>query len=676
MKISYQWLTDYVAVTVDAEKLAQRLTMAGLEVEKTEKIGNDTVFELEITPNRPDCLNHLGIAREVSAIFNKPLKSPKFKTPKSPKKKSDIAISDKKDCSRYIGTVIENIRVQETPVWMKGRLSTIGLRSINNVVDISNFVLMEVGQPLHAFDYDKLNGKKIVVRRAKDGEIITTIDGVERKLNSSILVIADAKKPVAIAGIMGGKNTEVTESTKNILLESACFDPILIRRAARALGLSSDSSYRFERGVDMEGVGTGSARAVNLILELAGGTISAAADIHSQKTVTKRMVAVDKNEIDRCLGTTISLSRCQTILNKLGFKVTTKKNTLMISVPPFRNDIKNDVDIIEEVARILGYDTLPMSLSLIKANSIPQSKNRILRETVANHLTAQGFNEVISYTMTNERSVEKSNLSAADAIRVKNPLTAEQEMMRPSLLPSLLPVVALNLNRGQRDLKFFETGKIYLASNTEEQEVLGIVLSGRRNQDWRESQKQESEFYDVKGIVKSLLDVLSGDKISFIPTEEKAFERGQAACALLNRNKVATFGVLAASVLSAWDIKQKNILYGEVNLSALYGARKPKIRFRALSEFPVITRDVSLAVKKDVTFEQIHALAVGVIPEFLTDVKFVEQYLGEKIPAGHHGMTLSFIYQSPSRTLREEEVNQRHETFLKNITEKFGATIR
>src|SRR3989338_8110711 len=277
MKISYNWLKDYVAVGADAEKLAQRLTMAGLEVEKIENINGDMVFELEITPNRPDCLNHLGIAREVSAIFNKPLKSPKIKAPQSPKIKTDITISDKNDCSRYIGTVIENVRVKETPPWIKERLTAIGIRTINSVVDITNLVLMETGQPLHAFDYDKLAGGKIIVRRAKEGEVITTIDGAERKLHSSILVIADAKKPVAIAGIMGGKDTEVTEMTKNILLESACFDPILIRRAARALGLFSDSSYRFERGVDLDGVNSGSARATDLILELAGGSVTAAA---------------------------------------------------------------------------------------------------------------------------------------------------------------------------------------------------------------------------------------------------------------------------------------------------------------------------------------------------------------------------------------------------------------
>lgn len=674
MRISLNWLKDYTSVTADFQNLAHRLTMAGLEVEKTERIGTDTVFELEITPNRPDCLNHVGIAREASAIFNKAFKLPKSKAQKIPKKKTDIAITDKNDCSRYIGAVVEGVSIKESPTWMKNYLNAIGLRLVNNVVDITNFCCMEMGQPLHAFDYDKLDGKKIIVRRARDGETITTIDGVERKLESSILVIADSKKPVAIAGIMGGKDTEVTEATKNILLESAYFDPILIRRAARALGLCSDSSYRFERGVDIKGVAVGSGRAVHLIMKYAGGTITAALDLYSRKSVSGRTITMDKSDIDDLLGTPISLSRCRAILDKLGFKVSAKKNTLKISIPSFRSDIKQGVDIIEEIARIVGYDALPMSLPLIKATGIPESKNRILREQIANHLTAQGLNEVISYAMTNKKNLEKSNLPVLNIMKVENPFSAEQEIMRPSLLPSLLSVVALNFNRSQRDLKFFEMGKIYLPDG-EEKEILGIISTGRRHQDWREPSKVEIDFYDIKGLVQNTLGLFGMEDISFQPSQEP-FLNGQSARVILSGQKIATLGNLSSNVLAQWDIKQRNIWYAEVDLSALYRIPKPKIRFQSLPEFPAIIRDVSLAVKKEASFDQIRALAIKTIPEFLTEVKFVEQYLGEKIPSGHYAMTISLVYQSPSRTLREEEVNCLHEKFLKNVVEKFNATIR
>ncbi|MCK5581533.1 MAG: phenylalanine--tRNA ligase subunit beta, partial [Candidatus Omnitrophica bacterium] len=386
MKISITWLNDYIKTGVPVDRLIHKLTMAGLEVEKTETVAGDTVLELEITPNRPDCLNMLGMAREVSAILNKTVKKPSLPEIKYPKEKCPVEIVDKEGCTRYIGTVIKDVKVAKAPQAMQQRLAAIGLRPINNIVDITNFCLMETGQPLHAFDYDKLEGGKIIVRRAKKGETIITIDGELRELDPSVLVIADAKRPVAIAGVMGGQETEVTGKTKNILLESAYFDPVLIRRAARKSGLSSDSSYRFERGVDFQMVENGCTRAIALIQELAGGEIEQRQDLClAKKKKVGKAVTVSLAQINGLLGAALTTTQCKTILKKLEFDVVSKKGQplpgdrpqiLKVTPPTFRNDIHQAVDVVEEVARVVGYDNLPLSLPHITVSNVPAKNTR------------------------------------------------------------------------------------------------------------------------------------------------------------------------------------------------------------------------------------------------------------------------------------------------------------
>ena len=461
MIISLQWIKDYVSCSLPAEKLAHRLTMAGMEVEKIDSVDGDTVFELEITPNRPDCLNMIGLAREVSAVLNKELKIPKVRKPRFPSKKCPIEILERDGCSRYLGVVVRDVKIEPSPEWMQKRLKSVGLRPINNVVDITNFCLMETGQPLHAFDYDRLTGGKIVVRRARKGEKITTLDGEPRELDSSILVIADAKNPLALAGVMGGEASEVTAGTTNILLESAYFDPILIRRAARALGISTDSSYRFERGVDIQTVETGSLRALSLILKHAGGTVSARNDVFvGCRKTTAKPVCISVDEIDEQLGTSLTMQRCKTILKKLGFAVkVSAKRALQVTPPSFRNDIKEPVDVVEEVARVIGYDNLPLSLPSIRAENAQADPRRKFKQKIQNILASQGLCETVSFTLMNAEALAKCGLTQGKIVRLMNPLTTEQETMRPSMLPSMMSVARLNFNRAQRDLALFEGGE-------------------------------------------------------------------------------------------------------------------------------------------------------------------------------------------------------------------------
>lgn len=678
MKLSFNWLKEYIPLNIKPDLLAHKLTMAGLEVKGIETLPDgNAVFEIEVTPNRPDCLNVVGIAREVSAILNKTLKSPALKQFHRPKEKCDVTILDPKGCSRYIGTVIRDVKVSSSPEWIQKHIMSIGLRSINNIVDITNFCLFEIGQPLHAFDWDKLQGGKIIVRRAKENEILVTIDGVERRLDPSILVIADERKPVAIAGITGGKDTEVTGATKNILLESAYFDPIMIRRACRKLGISSDASYRFERSVDMDNVEAGAHRAIGLIKNYSGGSTKSYLDLYPGKTAKrKQTIRLKKKDVDQLLGFDVPIWRMEALLKKMDFKVQTQKDNLAITVPAFRNDVRGDVDIIEEVARIIGYDAAPVTSPIVRASNIPEDCFRKFRLILSDMLVAQGLSEIISYTTISQKSLQRSSVLSETILKVKNTLTVEQEMMRPSLLPGMLSAVAGNINKGQKDLALFELGKVYSSTGECEKEFLGIILSGKHNGNWRKMSISDVDFYDAKGIVEEVAGRFKINGLTFETVKKGFLNPYKSASIYLGKNIVGNIGVLAKNVLDQWDIKLKNIIYAELELLPFYNAKEKARQFKPIIEYPAVVRDVSLAVKSETSFESIKSLAYEETKEILASVTLLEQYRGDKIPSGYRGMTISLSYQSGKQTLREEEVNVCQGRFVKALQEKLDAIIR
>ncbi|HLF18918.1 MAG TPA: phenylalanine--tRNA ligase subunit beta [Candidatus Omnitrophota bacterium] len=680
MKVSLNWLKDYVTPGIGAEELAHRLTMAGLEVETIHSADGDKVFEIEVTPNRADCLSMVGISREVAAILNKTRKPPRIKDTSYPKIKCEIAIEDKSGCSRYIGTVIEGVTVGQAPDWMRKNLSVVGIRPISNIVDITNFCLMESGQPLHAFDYDKLIGGKIAVRRARKGEKIVTIDGLERELDETILVIADSKRPVAIAGIMGGKDAEVNEKTKNILLESAYFDPILIRRAARKLGLASDSSYRFERGVDRGGVKTGSDRAASLILEIAKGKVTRYADVNiTGKTKTTNSISVSVQKVNQYLGADILSGRCQTILKKLDFKVAARgKGGLLVQPPSTRPDVKLDVDVIEEIARIEGYDRLPTSFPTIKISDIPLDEKRFLREKIRKALIAQGFDEVITYSMTNREVLVKAKQNDIKSVKVINPLTQEQEVMRPSLLPGLLNTVSFNINRAQKDLKIFEASKIYRDEG--EIEALGIMMTGMASEDWRQAKKQHVDFYDIKGaIVKAIRYVLGCRPMVFVPLQENFLEPGLSAAVELDGSVIGLIGKVEEGVLNSFDIKNADVWFAQIELKNIISRKPLKRAYQTISPYPAIVRDVSLTIDKRYFYQQLVEIIKEKGLKNLVEIHFKEDYTNmvrDKIASHHRGILLSLVYQSAERTLQEAEVNNDHQKLLKALVERLQVVIR
>jgi len=674
MKLSLNWLKDYIDPKLSTQALVERLTMAGLEAEAVASSAGDTVLEIEVTPNRPDCLSILGLAREIGAITQRKVTLPKIKAHKTASLKHLIHIENKKDCSRYIGTLMRDAHIKEAPAEMKQRLAALGIPAIYNAVDITNFVLMETGQPLHAFDYDKLTGGKIVVRRAKAGESLVTIDGVERKLDASILVIADAQKPVAIAGIMGGEATQITKDTKNILLESAHFDMGLIRRASRALGLRSDSSYRFERGVDFEGVLTGANRATDLLLSATGGQLSGRGEVSSKAQRVAAKVKVKISDIESLLGVAVTPSQVKMWLSGLGFSVTAASQILTVKAPRHRADIQQDVDVIEEIARMIGFDRLPLQLPVIKSVNIPVDKGpREVKKQIRRILTAAGCDEIITHAMVSAKDLRKCAIDERTALRIFNPLSQDQELMRPSMLASLLQAALTNIHRGHKDLRFFEIGKCYFPDG--EKETLAILLTGRRYQDWRANRKDPVEIFDLKGALEGIFQN-TGISAVYESSPLETFDAACSAAICVKGQSRGVLGKIARKILNNWDIKTQDVYFAQIHLDELIPAANPPKKYQLISEFPAIVRDVSLAVKKEIPYKKIEEVCLRHGEDLLKSVQFMEQYLGDKIPSGYKGLVFSCQYQSPVKTLREEAVSALHERMVQALIHELGAIRR
>ena len=673
MKLSLNWLKNYIDHGLSADELAHRMTMAGLEVEGVQKFSNDTVFEIEVTPNRPDCLNMIGLAREVSAITDKDLNLPVVKH-QPDLWNVDITIEDKEGCGRYIATLFDGVTIKPLSLEKMVLLQALGVNTISNIVDITNFVLFEYGQPLHAFDADKLEGGKIIVRRAKKGEKIITLDDVERTLDESILVIADARKPVAIAGIMGGRGTGVTSSTKRVILESAHFDMGLIRRASRKLGITSDACYRFERGVDFTTIETASDRATGLILELAGGGIVARKDVClKDKKMAPVTIKVTSVDIQKLLGAVIELPKAKTILERLGCTVVLSGQEIAVIPPENRHDLKIREDIIEEVGRVIGFDNLPMSLPSVGAINITVDlEKENFNRCVADNFIAQGFNEILTYATISRPALEKTGYDGK-VIAIQNPMSAEQELMRPTVLANMLLVVQSNMNRGQKDLRLFEVGKRYLSGG--ERSTLGVIITGRREGDWRKGKREAFDFFDLKGAIETALARQRVRGLGFSAAEGKAFELGQASGVSLNGISIGMMGKISEDVLVKFDIKKAHVYFAEIDLESAVDAVVPRAKFEALDEYPSAVRDVSLSLK-DAAFDDLRGLCQAHGDGLLRKVELVEEYRGDKIEKGQRGLVLSFTYQAKDRTLTEDVVNALHENIVAKLIEKFGAKRR
>jgi phenylalanyl-tRNA synthetase beta chain len=680
MLISYNWLKDYVDVKIAPEKLAELLTMSGLTVASIEKTSNDHILDIEVTSNRPDWLSYIGVARELAAISGEKLKVPVISDRvkgQASRIKAAVKIDDKKLCPRYTARIISNVKVGESPAWLKTKIEAMGLRSVNNIVDITNFCLFETGEPMHAFDLDKISGQEIVVRKAKKGEKISAIDGIERTLDDSNLVIADKDRAVAIAGVMGGLNTEVTGSTKNILLEAASFDPISIRRTSRKLGISTDSSYRFERRIDIENIIYSSNRAVGLILELAGGEPGELVDVGA-KEEDKRIIDLRYARLNKILGVEIPKTKVESILNALGLVTKASTNEgLKLEVPHCRHDIEKEIDLIEEVSRIYGYDKIPLTIPNIIDQPVRRQLEGIVKARTRQALTGLGLDEILTYSLLSKKFLGMAGLDGKNIVEIKNPLSIEQEVMRPSLLIGLFNSILWNLNRKIKDIKFFELGNIYEKEGEDkfaEKLTLSIGLAGQISIGWAGGSRPAG-FFDLKGIVETLFSELGIINYSFKDVKDERFSAAARALIEINGEAAGVMGAAASKILNGFDIKDK-VYAAEIYIDQIMKHVKLEKRFNELPKYPSVFRDISIIVGKEASNEEILALIKKAGGPILKEAKLIDRYIGKQIPEGKASLTYRLEYQDPKKTLEDKDVQAAHSKILETIDSRLGTKHR
>ena len=648
----------------------------------------DVVFDLDITPNRPDCLSVLGIAREIAALTGESLHLPEIDYQETEESIDSIASVDVVNpdlCPRYCASLVTGIKIGPSPAWLQQRLNSCGMRPINNVVDATNYVLLEYGQPLHAFDYDKLNGHQIIVRTAGAAEIITTLDGSKRTLNPEILVIADKERAVAVAGIMGGLDSEVTDRTDNILLESANFNQAAIRRGCSHLQFQSEASIRFDKGLSSELPLSPLKRATRLLLEIAGGKAAKGIiDVYPGKSEPKP-VSLTAREVKRLSGLKLSIDEITAVLKALGFDCRKSASGLQVlaSAPYWRNDIRCPADLVEEVARIIGYEKIPMtrlssSLPAQKPRLSPRARRSELKDTLRNILTGLGFQEILTYSLVSLEKLQKVWPQLEPRIpplKVANPMTREQEYLRISLRAGLLAALAHNRKFEQAGIRLFEIGKAFLPQGKdlpEEREMLCAVLDGTRTELSWQTDDGSLDFFDAKGIVQSLLNQL-GLKASFQHSDDAGLYPGGGADVIVEDDRVGIVGLVHPRVAQAFELSDIICLI-EIDLEKLLTRIAGTREYQSIPRFPSVSRDVALVIDEQVTYRRVEGIAQSF--PLVTKATLFDLYRGEQIAEGKKSFAIRIVYQSASRTLTDEEVDRTQKQMLARLGDELGAILR
>ena len=675
MLISYEWLKDYVDTRLSPQELRDRLTMVGLAIDAVEEHNSDAVLDVEVPSNRPDCLSHVGIAREVAVIEREQVRPPAVKSFPTEGRAADLTsveINDPDLCPRYSARLVRGVKIAPSPEWLVKRLEAIGQRPINNVADVTNYVLHELGQPLHAFDFARLAGKRIVVRRAIPTERLKTLDGVERTLTSEMLVIADAERAVALAGIMGGEDSEISSSTTDVLIESAYFDPDSVRRTARALGMDTEASRRFERGADIGGVLRAQERCVQLICELAGGVASEdTLDVYPQPLVA-RTVRLRTKRVPELTSVTVEPAEIVRILTGLGFELLDQTaHGFDFRVPSWRIDVQQEEDLVEEVARHTGYDKIGSDLPPSSASGEYQPtemKQRLLRRA----LNAFGFDEAINFSFAPKQEYGQPEL--------KNPIIEDAAWMRSTLVPGLLDSMRHNLNHGIRDVRLFEIGRVFGPAQSGElpQETLSLALvaTGGAIEANKAQAERELDFFDVKGALETAVDWMSLNPLTFIPAATAHLREGQSARIKLSDGKeIGAIGRLAESVAANYKFRYP-VYVMNLDLESLLNGPARIVQYGSLPRYPSVVRDISLLLNRGIALDDLlNAVKNKHVADF-RGVKLVGTFEGGNIPSSKRSVTLRLEYRSDERTLRDEEVEERHAQLTSSLLDTFAAQQR
>jgi phenylalanyl-tRNA synthetase beta chain len=703
MRISPTWLREFVDIAVDERQMADDLTLAGIAVESVCQFEGQTLFEMEIGTNRPDAMCHYGVARECSAIYDIPLKpiAPKLPAPKPAAKPFPIEIVDSAGCGRYSARVLRNVKIGPSPAWILDRLRIDEHGGVSNAVDASNYTLMEMGHPTHAFDLDKLEGGKIIVRRARQGETLKTLDGIERKLDSEDLIIADAVKPVGLAGVMGGFDSAISSGTRNILIESAWFDPVSVRKTARRLGMHTDASHIFERGADWGATALACNRVAELVLRTAGGELEGELVDCVARRIPRHSLLLRCERVLQLLGQEIPDQEIVRILSRLGFSVAAHsseklkemiaratdaplefrekmlanvgKSAWVVDLPSWRLDIEREIDLVEEIARIYGYNKFANTLPAF-CGSVVEQPHAAQEAKVRSTLLALGYNEAISSSFIS--SADANAFSPSVPVPLANPLSEEQSVMRTSLSSGMLRMLAWNLNRGAANVRLFEMGNVFSAPAEEEareRKMVCLGATGNAIQADAHGLTRPYGFFDLKGDIETLLHAFEIRNLEFQPAEHY-HHPGRSACAVADGGRVAWFGQVHPGVTEVFKIKQ-DVYLAEIDLAQLLQIPLRGFRYEPLSRFPAVDRDFSFLFSDFVTFAQIAASVQALNIAELQSFQPAEIFRGGAVSQGKYSVLLRTRFQSSERTLRDDEVAQWSAQIIQAL-EALGGNLR
>jgi len=679
MKISIDWLKDYISLDLSDTQVISTLNRIGMLVDEWEETEDDTILELETYANRPDTLGHLGVARELAAALGLPLNMPDVSIVENDKQIAehfDIQIMDEDLCPRYCGMIVSGIEVGPSPDWLQKRLRALGLAPVNNVVDVTNYVLFATAQPIHAFDLAKLKGSKIMVRRAKRGEGMRTLEGRDVVLSQDMLVIADEKDPVALAGVIGGEKSAVSEETRDVLIESAYFDPVSVRQTWKKAGVQTDASYRFERGADIKFPPHAAALAATLLTQMGGVAYQGMLDVYP-KPARPKTVVIRHHRILELLGAEIEEAFVTKTLKDLEFQLKEQQPGIwQVTVPTFRVDIEREADLIEEIARFFGYENIPSQLPMWETVDLSQDRKRSLETGLRQLMFHQGFDEVMNYSFTDPAKEELFRRDRG-AIAIRNPISTRAALLRTTLLNGLLQTVVWNKNRGAEGVHVFELGHIFSQDEEDKRELqaMGMITWGALEAPHWQGPGLTTDFFHLKGTCESLVASLGYQAVSFQSRDHPFFEAGHALALHLKGAEAGILGLLKPEILEAYDLNEP-VWAAEIDLDVAFEIQPHVFRCVPVVKYPSVIRDVSFLIDRGVPYQSIKEILDRLKLPYLERYTLYDRYTGTGVPEGKVSLSLRFVFRHPQKTLQAGEVDALQEKIGKALRSNFEIQLR
>ena len=679
MKISLDWLKEYVEVDIPIIQLVEKLNMIGLLVEDWKEIDQDIIMDIETYANRPDTLGHLGVARELAAALELSLKKKNWPLTEGEEQTSqavDIQIKNAELCPRYCGIVIKGIRVGPSPEWLKSRIEAMDLKPINNVVDVTNYVLFSTSHPIHAFDLEKIGGRKVIIRNAEKGEILRSLEGEKIGLSPEMLVIADEERPVALAGVIGGEESRVTEATSHVFIESAYFDPISIRKTSKKTGVSTDASYRFERGADISFPPLAALMAASLLTQIGGVATQGILDVYL-KPKSQRTLVLRYHRITELLGLEVEKDFVLRTFSALGLDIKEEnKGIYRVKIPSFRVDIEREADLVEEIARFYGYDKIPSEFPPLQKLEPVLDPVRKRIEKARELLFHQGYDEFVNFSFFDP---EKESLfqTEKETIQIRNPVSSKASCLRTTLMAGLLENVLWNKNRGAEGVHAFEIGNVYYweKEKIQEQISLALITTGYIDASQWQGKRERTDLYHLKGTCEFLMENLRYEPYNFQEKDHPFFEQGYALSLNYKGEGVGCLGLLKRDILDSYSLDDE-VWAAELDLHKLFEKQPQIFRFSPVAKYPSITRDVSFIVDRNIPYQRIKEEVEKLDTPYLEKFDLYDIFSGSSIPKGMVSLSLRFIYRHPQRTLLTEEVDKHQEKIIKALMASFNFQMR